>query len=76
MVTLVAQAGKNKGNKNAALKPGEIGRIQWTQSLSGDTLMRFVKHLNLDVHALDEKEVREIVVSRAREMFEEIMRTI
>jgi len=32
-------AGKNRQNKHAALKPGELHRIQWTQSLSGQTLL-------------------------------------
>lgn len=73
MVALVAQTGKNKGNKNAALKPGEVGRIQWTQSLSGETLMRFVRYLKLDTENLDEKQIREIVVTRARGMFEEMI---
>ena len=73
MIAIMPQAGKNKGNKNAALKSGEIGRIQWTQSLSGGTLQRFIRYLELDSLSLTDQEIKEKVVSEGRRLFEEMI---
>lgn len=67
MVTLMPQTGKNKGNQNAALKPGERGRIQWTQSLSGDDLTKALHHLGI-VH-LDDAEARKALRKKSEELF-------
>lgn len=63
----------SKGNKNAALKPGEIGRVHWTQSLSGDLLTRFLSYHQIDASELSERELRDRVAPLARAMFEEMV---
>lgn len=73
MVVVMPQSGKNKGNKNAVLKPGEIGRIQWTQSLSGESLQRFARHLHIDPTAMDKGQLEECIKSEARRLFEEMI---
>lgn len=72
MVTTMPQTGKNKGNKNAELKPGQLGRVQWTQTLSGEPLRKFIQHYGIDPQ-LDEKELRQQVSEKARAMFEKMI---
>jgi len=64
----MAQTGKNTGNQHAALKEGELGRVQWTESLSGDLLLKFVRYYNIDSE-LSEKEQRKQVADKARPIF-------
>ena len=41
----MAKPGQNKGNAHAALKPGRMGRVQATISLSGEDLLQFRDYL-------------------------------
>lgn len=67
VVAFMPQTGKNKGNQNAALKPGERGRIQWTQSLSGDDLVKALKHLG--VQHLDDADARKELRKKSEDLF-------
>ena len=66
------KADSYRGNKNAALKPGELGRVQWTQTLSGEPLRKFIQYYGIDPQ-LDEKELRQQVSDKARAMFEKMI---
>ena len=68
----MAKAGQNRGNKHAALKTGELGRIQFTYSLSGEVLQNFVRSLNIDPGAMSEQALREAVASAARKKIQEM----
>lgn len=68
------QANKNKGNRNAALKPGERGRIQWTQSLSGEHLILVLTHL--EAQNLNDSEARRVLREKSEELFEEWIKTL
>ncbi len=71
----MAKSGQNKGNKHAALPEGQPGHIQWTQSLSGDGLLKFVRCYGIDV-SLPEKELRLVVAEKARELFEQAVENL
>jgi len=71
----MAKAGQNKGNKHAALPEGQLGRLQWTQSLSGDVLLKFVRHYGIN-ETLPEKELRPLVAEKARELFEQAVKNL
>jgi hypothetical protein len=75
MVTM-PQTGKNKGNKNAALKPGQLRRMHWTQVLSGDNLVGFVQYLGLEPDAMTEKELRDRVALEGRKVFESALKRL
>jgi hypothetical protein len=75
MVTM-PQTGKNKGNKNAALKPGQLGRVQWTQVLSGDNLVGFVQYLGLEPDTMTKEELRDRVAEEGRKVFESALKRL
>ena len=64
------QQGKNKGNKNAALKPGELGRVQWTQTLSGDRLRRVIAALGIETSAMTGDDLKAFVTEQGRAIFD------
>lgn len=63
------QKGKNKGNTHAALPLGQRGRIQWTQGLSGEDLMKALTHLG--IQDLSDSEVRSELRKQSERLFEE-----
>ena len=62
----MAKAGQNKDNKNAALKPGERGRIQWTQGLSGNDLLKALDRLG--IQDLNDTEARRALRKKSEEL--------
>lgn len=75
MIALMSQAKKNTGNKNALLKPGEIGRVQCTVSLSGKDLIKFARHYHIDLN-LEEKQLQILVKDQMRQIFYEMIEEI
>jgi hypothetical protein len=78
MLDTMARSEKSEkllNNQNAALKPGELGRVQWTDTLSGPDLLKFVRHFNIEeqVDVNDEKALRKAVADLARKMFRELL---
>lgn len=66
----MAKQGQNRGNQNAGLKPGQIGRIQWTEGLSGHDLEKFIRHFKIDteIDVNDERELQRSVAKYAKKL--------
>lgn len=67
----MARSGQNKENRHAALKPGELRRVQWSEGLSGPDLVKFVRHFKFDTN--NEEKLNQLVRTQARKMFHDLV---
>jgi hypothetical protein len=58
-----------KGKRNAALTPGQRGRIAWMQSLSGDELQLFEQLSN--AQGVSDEELKQLARLKSKELFSE-----
>jgi hypothetical protein len=66
----MAKPGQNKGNKNAAKKPGERKRVNFTASLSDKRLLHFIKYMKV-VSGDSSEPSDEEIAAFARQMMDE-----
>lgn len=77
---MIEKPKKNEGNKNAALKPGTLGRVQATISLSGMDLLQFRDYListgDLSSEITDQDAIKAIIRERIRVLSEAYLQNL
>jgi hypothetical protein len=66
----MAKPGQNKGNRNAAKKPGERTRVNFTDSISGKRLLHLIQYMKA-VSGDESEPSDEEIAAFARQMKDE-----